>query len=445
MYIVFMIIFGITSMIFAIIGYAHFGSHDATMQDFKENWLMKPIVEITTSEGAWPDGYENLIDRQWPGTRAGWDCTTSERVQHGVRAGYCTSDETSDGCKSIEPASEIPYEKFYSHSIWARRSGDNFVDAIRPDTNSEFKANKGCPENYRLCGSGKIEYSLCVKNEEDWPINLIYITNDTSSLNDGYERQPLDDGYEVVYSTTNDTLPAVRLKLTQGKVWANAGQQERTKGREKYKLLLNDHVYGCKSQIDGTHYDPRWTLIGQITEERLFEDNDIDTVVQNLPEYPVEESKDYTWNLYISDYYYWDPKCDRKATMETLHKSDELNSMKYKLMLLCIIHVSVGCLFLHLVMLHYTTKEADDSDDGLIPVESRQNFEMIAYSIIILLLFLISLYFLRWIYETKQYYNEIISISTQNCANDFTSALFQEYSTSLIHSFFWLLIGKFSA
>ena len=43
------------------------------MQDFKENWEMIPIVDITTSPSTCAEGYEELVGARWPGTVTGCD------------------------------------------------------------------------------------------------------------------------------------------------------------------------------------------------------------------------------------------------------------------------------------------------------------------------------------------------------------------------------------
>lgn len=39
-------------------------------------------------------------------------------------------------------------------------------------------------------------------------------------------------------------------------------------------------------------------------------DNEIYDVVSALPDYPIEDSKKFYWNLYINSYFYWSNFCD---------------------------------------------------------------------------------------------------------------------------------------
>ena len=64
--------------------------------------------------------------------------------------------------------------------------------------------------------------------------------------------------------------------------------------------------------------DPRYKHIGNIREDKLFMDNEIYDVVAALPNYPIEDSKKFEWNLYINNYFYWSHYCDRnEATTRT--------------------------------------------------------------------------------------------------------------------------------
>jgi hypothetical protein len=51
--------------------------------------------------------------------------------------------------------------------------------------------------------------------------------------------------------------------------------------------------------------DPRYKHMGDVREDRLFNDNDILDVVSALPNYPINDTKKYSWNLYSNNYFYW--------------------------------------------------------------------------------------------------------------------------------------------
>lgn len=68
---------------------------------------------------------------------------------------------------------------------------------------------------------------------------------------------------------------------------------------------MGKNIDGCQTTIADYLYDPRYTKLSSINEERLFSENGITSVVKELPEYPVEDSKNYDWNLYSTTYVYW--------------------------------------------------------------------------------------------------------------------------------------------
>lgn len=59
--------------------------------------------------------------------------------------------------------------------------------------------------------------------------------------------------------------------------------------------------------------DPRYKNIGKIQEDTLFLENGIYEVLAALPNYPIEDSKQFEWNLYINNYFYWSYYCDSQA------------------------------------------------------------------------------------------------------------------------------------
>ena len=62
--------------------------------DFKENWEKRSITDIKIVNGekrSFEIGYEPLIEREWPGTVPGCDCTNAFRLTFGnnLRSGGC--------------------------------------------------------------------------------------------------------------------------------------------------------------------------------------------------------------------------------------------------------------------------------------------------------------------------------------------------------------------
>ena len=91
--------------------------------------------------------------------------------------------------------------------------------------------------------------------------------------------------------------------------------------------------------------------IGTIREDRLFEDNGINFVVRNLPDYPVYDEQKYFWNLYTNDYFSWNQDCDfyngltRDYILEQADRSVGIQSSLGVTLALCIIFFILSCIF----------------------------------------------------------------------------------------------------
>lgn len=131
-YQVIVILFGLITMIIAIISSSGVGSYTYAVSDFTANWNLRPIVDIKTALSECPAGYENLINAEWPGTQVGCDCTYSFRYNTKLATGTCDANQTQSGCRTVSPTKPMPLNKFYSYKICGQRSGSNFVDIERP-------------------------------------------------------------------------------------------------------------------------------------------------------------------------------------------------------------------------------------------------------------------------------------------------------------------------
>lgn len=151
----------------------------------------------------------------------------------------------------------------------------------------------------------------------------------------------------IAFTDNGTDLPIVRLKLTEGKVCANPDVQMKTEGRTVYKLLNSEYYGDCTTKVGNQTTDPRYTLIGSIKENRVFEDNGVNSVARNLPRYPLEDSVKYDWNLYASTYFDWKLECekqtgvDRQQMVSLLNSSEDLSGYQKTVMIVIIVHVRI--------------------------------------------------------------------------------------------------------
>ena len=193
-----MIIFGIITLIISIIGYSQLNAYNNAVKDFRTNWEYLPIVDIQTSLAGCPLGYDELLDRQWPGTSSGCDCSNmymfSFKKYPSLSSGSCSSNQTEAGWTDIRSTNPIPLSKFYSYRICGLREGSNFVDSKRPKTQG---GKLKCELGYRICGKGDADHVLCIRKQERCPINHITLLESGMHADPSYKTVPLDAGVSV--------------------------------------------------------------------------------------------------------------------------------------------------------------------------------------------------------------------------------------------------------
>ena len=124
-----------------------------------------------------------------------------------------------------------------------------------------------------IWGTGDVDLAYCTKTELRCPINDVYISNSTNPVLTGYSSATLDSGQTLAFGTNQNDLPILRLKLTEGQVWAVADEYMKSPGRTLYKLLDYNGYGDCDTKVGSYYNDPRYTQISTVTENRLFNDN----------------------------------------------------------------------------------------------------------------------------------------------------------------------------
>jgi hypothetical protein len=141
-----------------------------------------------------------------------------------------------------------------------------------------------------------------VKKDFECPINDAYIIPKNTPFSNNFQGVDLADGFKLIFTRVGNFMPVVRFTLTEGKVCFNTNGYQTSRGRILYPLS----DYGkCSRGSYMRITDPRYKNIGEIKEDRLFKDNEIFDVISSLPDYPVNDTKEFSWNLYLNNYFYW--------------------------------------------------------------------------------------------------------------------------------------------
>ena len=297
--------YSFTCLITGCLAYSHIGKNPLALSNLISNWKTLPITDIKAIEGdVCTNGYQPMITRYWPGTKAGCDCDGTI-----TEGNDCGSD-----CTTVKAVSKIMMSNFHESKICIKRSGKDIINSLRPNPDDPTDCGNGdetIAEDYKPCGNGDSSHEICVLKSDPCPVDNIAINTDTTQEN--YTSVELGDGYYLHFTTESNLLPIVDFDLTEGYVCIFPDEYDKTDGREYYELLKMWKYNGCGSQIGDLRYDNegRWNEIANITESELFEQNvEVSEAIEDLPEYEITDS---VFSLYYRTYIDWTLECQRSS------------------------------------------------------------------------------------------------------------------------------------
>ena len=152
--------FTLVTFIFSIAAYSATSQRTFYITQMVNNWKMSPIVSITaTNEYHWPNGFDPIVSKIWPGTFTGWywdNNVEEKRIRNTLVKGEWDKLQKNSGCKEIKEQNPIILKKFYNSSlIWVQRMGLPIIDVERPFTHGGH-----CPSDLKLCGPSVQKISL---------------------------------------------------------------------------------------------------------------------------------------------------------------------------------------------------------------------------------------------------------------------------------------------
>jgi hypothetical protein len=241
-----------------------------------DNWQANYITDIITLKDKfeWPDGYEPMVGREWPGTVAGWDCTNANVTAQELFIGECDKASIKNEWKDVGAIDKMPLAQFHGRIICVQRQPKNFLQLERPDINGRWYNTE-----YKRCGGEEAASSriTCVKFKNHCPINdIMIVDSDQISKYPAYRNAQLDDNLSLLFTTQGKSLPVVQFKLTEGVPWIAANEYDFTDNRLIYKLTKEAYYKGCITYLDNdVVYDERYRYVGTDDEYSLYEDNNV--------------------------------------------------------------------------------------------------------------------------------------------------------------------------
>jgi len=164
-------------------------------------------------------------------------------------------------------------------------------------------------------------------------------------------------------------------------------------------------------------------------------DNEIYDVVAALPNYPIEDSKKFEWNLYINNYFYWSHYCDRnEATTRTqfLKILEGIINVKNEndyILETAIFHTFGICLILQYFFWYFTVIVFQDRQKINTPM--RTLFHFFSYPTKIIGLSFLIYFSYNWFNMISTYQDAVVLVSVYEWAPDFTTQAFFAYEEAL--------------
>ena len=296
----------------------------------------------------------------------------------------------------------------------------------------------------RQWGSGDINTILWIKDNNQWPINDALIIGPNTPIISGYESIDLSNGNKFIFTRNYTTLPIIKFKLTEGKVWFNSYNHQTSEGRKLYALL----DYGsCNIFKRFNVIDPRYFEVGQIREDRLFKDNEIYESLSHLPNFPINDSSKYEWKLYYNNAFYWshywdgDANINRESFYSALEGLIHIKDKNNYILEIAIFHALFTWLVLQYFFWYFTILIFCNKEE--INKAMRNIFHIVGYPIkIIGLIFLVYFWYV-WLVWIATYQDIVIKITIVGWAPDFTSQQlfkYEEYLQTVHHMAYKIIV-----
>ena len=185
-----------------------------------------------------------------------------------------------------------------------------------------IKKGERCPQQYEYnCGIiDTLEQELCIKNGDKCPLYDVGIGQNIDTTN--YISESETEG-NVYYNNEHYNDPNKRII---GKLILNEGQPCYRLNEKKWRTFVSEEAgeenFGCKLEVFGKLEDGRYHYQGNITYEKLYNDNLGSNY--NIFKDKIEELQNYKVSLYKREFLGIDKSCDEKTNI----KKDDSQKLK---------------------------------------------------------------------------------------------------------------------
>ncbi|CAI2365676.1 unnamed protein product [Moneuplotes crassus] len=281
----------------------------------------------------------------------------------------------------------------------------------------------------RVCGTGDINTLLCILNSSSYHINGIYLIYNTT-YNDEYTTAPLPPDYLLILTRDETFLLIVRFCLTEGRVCSTQKYSKHVvQDISTLSWIMENalEVCGIIQLIQGIR------ALERLKSKSFVEIMRFKGLIFS-PDYPMEDTKKFNWNLYINSYFYW------RSSFEEKKRQAEFPFLKYW-------KESIGSrtktitFWKSLLYMHFELAcSCNTSFDILWLLFSGivgrsicliELYFIVAYPLKVIFVFLL-IYLSAHCYRMiNDFEDKVVSIPISECSPDFTSQAFFAYQEHL--------------
>ena len=281
----------------------------------------------------------------FPGFTKGCTCVGISRYyydqsgQNEVNPGSCSTNQSLNGCKDIEKMQEKQIDYWYQGKFCSKlyeKSESEFKGYLYFLNNSVLEG-ENCQIGYKKCGKlDDMGNYLCIKNEEDCPINDIIESNAIRpDLDNNYSYANIGNKYFYYTNSSNNSI-ITKLKVTEGDKLCIDKTYYYTEFPQ-YILDNNFKYYSCRNKIEGELYEKDFKPLDTIKKREFYLNSNVDVISKykeprtapyySFPFYSLEANM----SLYAKRYIGYNKECLKKHGAFDINKSpfneDNINEL----------------------------------------------------------------------------------------------------------------------
>lgn len=301
------------------------------LDDLIHNWNNKPIKELYIAKNN-ENCNKYFLNYEWKGINDSCDCKYSNNssTKGNIYEGKCNLIKTLLGCQTVNKIKSLKSQVWKNSKLCIKELNFNFSESIT------VVGNK-CPKHYILCGTDTKNFSLCFPKAYSCPINYIKFSNSEKKTNEKITHTlKLNEDWYIHYSNkfTNNSI-IIDIKYSEGRVCVNPREANIKNTHLKYKKTRDEietekfkekqklHFY-CNTKIGKSNFDERFNHLDSNSKFKFFTENQINNLVEKLPQLNSQDLISQTSNIYYRSYIYWSPFCREN---ENLNPHSMLNDV----------------------------------------------------------------------------------------------------------------------